>query len=227
MLFNFWKKSPAPNYLIIIGSVGAVLFLLLIILGAYSSNQTNTNNSQRVSDSNLTSVVGAAPEQYLSSPVRGDPSALISIFEFSCFTCPYSALIQDELKAVLDQYPEQVKIIWKDTPLEQTPEAWPAHHAARCAQAQNKFWEYADELWINQDNLSKDTFISIAKKLSLDQPVFEKCLADTAVDTDIRKDLDEATTIGVGGTPTLIIGDEVLSGVYSADQIAAIIESQL
>jgi len=218
------KKFP-PYHLFISGVIGG-LILIIFILTISSGTNTDIAN-QRITDGNLASFTNVTPEQYPSSPVRGNQSAPISIFEFSCFTCPYSALIQAELKAVLDNYPDKVKIIWKDTLLEQTPESWPAHRAGRCAKSQNKFWEYADELWLNQDNLTNDNFIAIAKKLSLDTDTFKQCLETNQVDDDIRRDLDEATTIGIIGTPTLIIGDQTLTGVYSADDIAMIIESQL
>ncbi len=74
-------------------------------------------------------------------PVAGAPSvgpanAKITIVEFSDFQCPYCAVAIGEINALLKAYPTQIKLIFKQFPLETHPQADLAAAAAdRRAQA--------------------------------------------------------------------------------------------
>src|SRR5687767_9476535 len=52
------------------------------------------------------------------SPVQGRPDAPITIVEFSDFQCPYCFKAFVQLNAVLKAYPTQVKLIFKQYPLD-------------------------------------------------------------------------------------------------------------
>jgi protein-disulfide isomerase len=59
----------------------------------------------------------------VSIPVAGAPSigpqtARITLVEFSDFQCPYCIAAAPEIKAILDAYPKDVKLIFKEFPLE-------------------------------------------------------------------------------------------------------------
>lgn len=43
---------------------------------------------------------------------------------------------------MLETYPDQVRLVFKDFPLENHPAAKRAAEAARCAEEQGKFWKY-------------------------------------------------------------------------------------
>ena len=61
------------------------------------------------------------------------------------------------------------------------PNAFIAARAARCAADQGMFWEYHDNLFLNQTRWSPlssptSTFVEYAETLGLDGGVFEACL---------------------------------------------------
>lgn len=76
-----------------------------------------------------------------SSPVKGKLDARVTITEFSDFQCPYCGQIQPTLKKVLEAYPDNVKLVYKNFPLSFHKQARNAARAAHAAGEQGKYWE--------------------------------------------------------------------------------------
>ena len=74
-----------------------------------------------------------------TDPVRGSPSAPVTIVEFSDYQCPFCARVAPVLARVRATYGDRVRIVWKDFPLEDIhPRALELAKAARCAGDQGK-----------------------------------------------------------------------------------------
>ncbi len=143
------------------------------------------------------------PTAHPSDPMRGNAQAKVTIFEFSDFTCPYCATVQNILKKVETTYKDQVKIVWKDFPLTTAhPEALKAARAGQCARLQedvgDQFWAYHDLLFANQTQLSYDNYLKWAKKLGLNDRVFGDCLkSNENVNEKILQNMDEGDQSGI------------------------------
>jgi protein-disulfide isomerase len=199
------------------------------ILGQYdfdlpkASDLTSTNLISFVKKNNI-----IEPIEYDNSPVLGNPDASIVIYEFSCFGCPSSKSIQPILKEVLDIYPDQIKLVWKDLPIpELYPEADRAHIAGRCAQKQNKFWQYHDSLWENQTNFSIENLKDIGDKIGLNAKQLEKCIENEETKSIINKDVDEASQLLISGTPHFYINSQEIFGTATVEDFEQIINIEL
>ena len=89
---------------------------------------------------------------------------------------------------VLDKYPESVKIVYKQYPLPFHQQAIPAALASLAASEQGRFWEYHDELFLNQDNLSSEKYLEIAKDLGLDLKKFSLDMMRPSLRQKIEQD---------------------------------------
>ena len=65
-----------------------------------------------------------------SSPMLGNPNALVTIVEFSDFQCPFCSRVEPTLKGLRDKYGDKVRLVWKNEPLPFHPGAEPAAEAA-------------------------------------------------------------------------------------------------
>ncbi|MCG6880834.1 MAG: DsbA family protein [Deltaproteobacteria bacterium] len=74
---------------------------------------------------------------------------------------------------MLEQYPQDVKLIFKNYPLARHEHSRKAALAAAAAQRQGRFWEYHDRLFENYDRLGDQIFRDIARELNLDLEKFE------------------------------------------------------
>ena len=78
------------------------------------------------------------------------------------------------LEQVLEKYPNEVKMVYKNFPLRNHRFARPAAIAALAAERQGKFWEFHDLLFENYNRLSAEKIQEIARELNLDMDKFEQ-----------------------------------------------------
>ena len=106
-----------------------------------------------------------------------------------------------------------LRIEWRDFPY-RGQESVNAAVAARSAQAQGKFWEYHDLLYDNQaSGYSDENLTSYAKKVGLDMERFEEDYESARYAESVQTDFQQGQRIGVNGTPTFFINDQVLVGL--------------
>ena len=107
---------------------------------------------------------------------------------------------------MLDKNKENIKIVFKNMPLNFHKMAEPAHRAARAADMQGKFWEYQDRIFAaGPEALNPQLLENTAKAIGLDMARFNKDRNSDLVLQRIRKDLIDAQRAGVTGTPTVFV----------------------
>ena len=162
------------------------------------------------------------------SPGKGGAlGAPVEIVLFSDFQCPYCSRINAPLDEVVQRYRGRARLVFKQFPLSFHENARPAAAASLAAHAQGKFWEMHDLLFANQKHLSKADLQGFARQLGLDMAAFDAALGG-AMDSVIERDMEEARTAGVRGTPTFFInGRKYQNPGRSADDIAKVIDKLL
>lgn len=160
-----------------------------------------------------------------SAPFIGPTKAPITIVEFADFQCPFCRQSQATLKQVLKTYGDDVKLVFKQLPLDMHADAFPAAQASFCAGRQNAFWPYLDILFTSQ-TLSDAALRKGAATIGLDQVKFSACMSSDESRTAVLKDIDEARRLGINSTPTYVINGTILRGTPSIEQFASLIKQQ-
>src|SRR5262245_19048870 len=161
-------------------------------------------------------------------PARGPDTAAVTIVEFSDFECPYCGGLFPTLKQVEKNYPQDVRIVYRQFPLANIhPHAEKAAEASLCANEQQKFWEFHDSMFGNQRELSVPDLKQRAVDLKLDTQAFNQCLDSGRYAAAIQKDIQEGARNGVTGTPAMFINGRFLSGNQPYSEIREIIEDEL
>lgn len=114
------------------------------------------------------------------------------------------------LRQVLERYPREVKVVFKNFPLNIHEFAFPAAVAAMAANKQGKFWPYHDKLFANSDNLSQGKFDEIAAELKLDRAQFDADRKDPAVEAFVNRDFQDGVRAEVAGVPAVFINGRLL-----------------
>jgi len=140
-----------------------------------------------------------------SSAIKGNKNAPVTIVEFSDFQCPYCSRLQPTLNQVLEAYPKDVKLVFKDFPLSFHKQAKNAAKAARAAGEQGKFWEMHDLIFEKFSTVNEAMFKEFAGKLNLDMNKFNADYSSTKYDQLIEQDINMGRTAGVTGTPSLFL----------------------
>src|SRR5260221_113503 len=114
-----------------------------------------------------------------TDPSWGPANAKVTIVEFSDFQCPYCEMFFQRTYPLLQKnYGDKVRFVFRNYPISGLhPDADRAAYAAACAKEQNKFWEYHDVLFKNQNDLSRDALIKYASQANItDSKQFTDCL---------------------------------------------------
>jgi protein-disulfide isomerase len=130
------------------------------------------------------------------------------------------------LEQVLEKYPDQVKLVFKNFPLRNHKYARKAAAAALAAHNQGKFWGFNQELFKNTRQLSDQKIKQIASQLGLNEEQFQKDWQDPQINEKIDKEIQDAMRIGVRGTPSIFVNGRLLRQ-RSMEGFRLIIEKEL
>lgn len=160
-------------------------------------------------------------------PTRGPADAPITLVEFSDYECPFCKASESVVVQVLERYPTQVKLEFKNYPLPTHPKARPAAEAAVCAAEQGKFWEFHDALFEKAPQIAPEQLAAIATEAGLDAARLQECIAAKKGSAQIDADLAAGKAAGVAGTPAFYVNGVPISGGRTVDEFARAIDAEL
>lgn len=131
------------------------------------------------------------------------------------------------LDKILQDYPEDVRIVYKMHPLPMHPQAAPAAEAAMAAHAQGKFKEMHEKLMANSGKLTREKILELAKEVGLDVARFTKDLDTNAHKSEIDLETKEAMNIGATGTPASFVNGRYLSGAQPYESFKKLVDEEL
>lgn len=159
------------------------------------------------------------------SPILGPEDAPVTVIVFTDLECPYCAMAHAEFEELLELR-DDVRIVFKHTPLPFHENAVPASVAALAAGEQGRFWDFVDRAYANQDALSPDALLGHADALGLDLEAFKKSMNERRHLETIQADIDLAVRVGIQGTPTLFVNGTRLGKMVPAGEFADIVEGE-
>jgi len=157
---------------------------------------------------------------------RGSENAPVVLVEFADYQCPYCQKVNPQIQQLKKEYGDNLTVIYKDFPLPMHHGSEKAAEASRCAGEQGKFWEYHDVLFYSK-LLDVDALKEHARVLKLDGDRFDTCLDSGAETGAVKKDLDEAKSLGLTGTPSFFVNGHFFSGVVDYAALKDIVNQQL
>ena len=158
---------------------------------------------------------------------RGPDDAKVTIVEFTDFQCPYCSKVQPTLKKIRENYPNDVKFVFKHHPLAFHKDAPLAHEASLAAGGQGKFWEMEEILFNNQKKLKEEDLIGYAQELGLDVEQFKADLASGKYKGQVISDTEQAVGLGATGTPAFFVNGRFLSGAKPYGSFSNVIDQEL
>ena len=169
-------------------------------------------------------------------PALGTAGAPVAIVVFSDLQCPHCKGEAEMLRQNLIQnYPTQVRLYFKDYPLEGLhPWAKAAAMAGRCVfqQKPDAFWQYHDWVFAHQDSLTadnlKDQVLGWAKDAKdVDAIKLGACITGKTTQAEVEKEIEEARALDVTGTPTMFINGRRISQTIDWPNLKNIIDTEI
>jgi protein-disulfide isomerase len=169
----------------------------------------------------------------------GEPDAAVQILVFSDFTCPscktWTQRVEPQLKKEFIET-GRVKLVYHDFPLGPAPghvHGFLAARAGRCAQDQNRFWEFHDVLFARQSEWTfagsppVAQFTEYAGAVGVDTNAFESCLESDMHAEVVTANRKLGEQLGVGGTPTVYVGSRPVIQWSSWDAVREAVQREL
>ena len=158
--------------------------------------------------------------------VRGDPGAELELVMFGDFQCPFCLGAQSILRRVRDRLGDRLVFGFRHLPIpERHPLAPEAAEASEAANAQGRFWEYHDALFLAQPKLSRKTMLTVAGDLGLDADRIATEMDAGLYRPRIERDLASAEQSGATGTPTFFVNGARHFGAYDASSLVEALEA--
>jgi protein-disulfide isomerase len=163
------------------------------------------------------------------APYLGGSNAPVTLVEFSDFDCPFCASFATTLKRLNATFGDDLRIVYRQFPLTSIhPNAFKAAEASLCAHEQNRFWEMHDAMFLQQGRLGVSSLKEIARQIGLNGARFDRCLDTGRFVAQVQKDMREAQTMGVTGTPAVFVnGLPLQAGAQPYEVVAEAIQREL
>jgi len=150
------------------------------------------------------------------APFLGSKDAPITIVEFMDYQCPYcQQFYRQTFRDLKEQYIDSRKVRFYvvQFPLARHTNALLAAGAARCAGEQGQFWAMHGRMQSEAGELGVDKLAGLAKEVGIDVAKFQGCIEARKYDGAIEEGRREASSNGIRGTPTFVIGKSTPTGV--------------
>ena len=180
-----------------------------------------------VSNVNPNSIIAASSANgNVGDHVFGNTDGKVLLIEYGDFQCPGCGTAHPRIKAISEQYKDQIGFVFRNFPLTSIhPNARAAAASAEAAGQSGYYWEMHNKLFESQnswENLTgterSDAFASYAEALGINKATFTTNLGLDAINQKISFDQALGKKVSVDSTPTFFLnGVKLESSVWGDD----------
>ncbi|MBN9361420.1 MULTISPECIES: DsbA family protein [unclassified Devosia] len=150
--------------------------------------------------------------------VLGNPNGDVTLVEMFDYNCGYCRQALPDLAALLDT-DKNLKVILKEFPILSQGSVDAARIAAQVADADVDYWAFHQALFTSRGQVDKAVALKAAADLGLNPITLEMGMKAPRVDKVIEESYRIADRLKITGTPTFIIGDEIIPGAIGLEAL--------
>lgn len=173
----------------------------------------------------------SGPVDLSGFPTMGDPTAKVTMVEYSDFGCPHCRdYVLEKFDTIKTEYIDTGKIKYVVHPYYLgNPQIEVAEEASLCANDQGKYFEYAHALFENQGKIDYDpnSLTDLAVSLGLNGDTFRQCLSNRTYQDVVEQGRQAAVRRGVNSTPTFFVNNQRIAGNVPLDEFRQVIDQEL
>jgi protein-disulfide isomerase len=161
-------------------------------------------------------------EQDPNAPVLGNPDGDVTVIEFFDYNCPYCRQAMPEVQSMLDADPN-IRLVYREWPILGDGSVFAAK-AALASRNQEKYEEFHWALMGMEGRAEEASVLRIADLvgLDIDQLLTDMEGAEIAEHIETTSRLSQA--LGFNGTPSFVIGDELLPGFVEEELLTEAVQ---
>lgn len=166
--------------------------------------------------SNFHDKIFNAPDQI----VLGNPDGDVTLVEFFDYNCGYCRSALPDMAALLAEDPN-LKVVLKEFPILSNESIDAARIGVLVGQSDADYWDFHQTLFTSRAKVDKSVALAAAQSLGLSPVDLELRMGGEDVSQTIQTSYEIAQALGITGTPTYIIGNEIIPGAIGADELRA------
>lgn len=156
-----------------------------------------------------------------ASPFAGNAVGDVTVVEFFDYKCPYCKQVSPALEALL-QTDKGLKLVFKELPILGDPSILAAR-AALAAAKQDKYLAFHQAMMAYRGELDLNSIATVATSVGLNAEKLVNDMKSEEVEKQLTATHDLAMALSIRSTPTFIVGDKVIPGALSIDQLQKLI----
>lgn len=179
---------------------------------------------KRAEDSQRAAIAMARPVLLTdpADPVGGNPVGDVTIVEFFDPRCPYCRRLEPTMAGLLER-DHGLRLVYKDLPILGAASVLGSRALLAAFRQQDMvpraYEKLRSALMQGGPEITNDRIKAEAERLGLDWPRLQQDMADPAVQRQLDGNLKLAHSLGIDGTPALVIGDKLIPGAVELSEL--------
>lgn len=158
----------------------------------------------------------AAIETPYEGAWAGAENGDVVLVEFFDYACPFCRASTADVKRLLSE-DKNLKVVWRDFPV-LGEESRQAALASLSAARQNRYQAFNDALF-SQDSTDQSALIASVRSAKLNEMQTSRDLTSATLSAELDSNLELGRILGLTGTPSYIIGDQILNGAVGYEAL--------
>ncbi|MDW9627475.1 DsbA family protein (plasmid) [Sinorhizobium meliloti] len=181
---------------------------------------------QAAENSELTAVISQRHDEIFNdpgSPVGANPKGDAVLVEFFDYNCPYCRQATPMLDS-LEQEDKGLRLVFKEYPILGAGSVFAAR-AALASQKQGKYLAFHKAMMAYQGRITEESSLEVAANVGLDVERLKQDMTDPAIEEIIKRNVALAQALRISGTPSFVVGKEIVRGLTDASSLKRLIAS--
>ena len=168
-----------------------------------------------------TTAIASMQEAIFNDPdqvVLGNPDGDVTLVEFFDYNCGYCRAALPDMAALLAEDPN-LRIVLTEFPILSNESIDAARVAVLVGKADVDYWTFHETLFTSRSQVDKQVALAAAADLGLSPVALELNMGTDVVAKAIQTSYEIARALNITGTPTYIIGNEIIPGAIGLDEL--------
>ncbi|HEV7345100.1 MAG TPA: DsbA family protein [Devosia sp.] len=171
--------------------------------------------------SQATAAIAGMRDAIFNDPgqvVLGNPDGDVTLVEFFDYNCGYCRTALPDMATLLAEDPN-LRVVLKEFPILSNESIDAARIGVLVAEAGVDYWTFHETLFTSRSQVDKQVALAAAADLGLSPVALELDMGTEAVSQTIQTSYEIARALNITGTPTYIIGNEIIPGAIGLDEL--------
>lgn len=192
-----------------------------LVLEALQALEARQAEAQAVTAASVLTRERTTLERDPNAPILGNPDGDVTIVEFFDYNCPYCKRAMPEVNALMAE-DTNVRLVLREWPILSEGSAFAAR-AALAARKQGKYLEMHNAMMGMRGKVEADTVLRVAGEIGLDIEKLKADMQSPEIEEHIATSMRLAEALGFNGTPSFVIGDQLIPGFVEKAQLAEVV----